>query len=84
MSYWAVEGMFGDCTLCRDVYPLTQTHFLKALYASEWGRVQLKSILQGLESEYDRLLATNDSLEKKLARVDPSHKQSGPGSKKDW
>ena len=40
--------------------------------------------MQGLESEYDRLLATNDSLERKLARVDPTHHQSASGSKKDW
>ena len=41
-------------------------------------------LVQGLESEYDRLLATNDTLERKLARLDPTHHQAGSGSKKDW
>ena len=43
-------------------------------------------LLQGLENEYDRLLATNDDLQKKLSRLDPKYQTSGDqrGWKKDW
>ena len=37
--------------------------------------------MQGLENEYDRLLAEHDALQRRLARMDPSF-QLGGGSKK--
>lgn len=37
---------------------------------------------QGLENEYDRLLATNDSLQTKLSKLQPG--SSEPSSKKEW
>ena len=42
--------------------------------------------LQGLENEYDRLLETNEGLQKKLSRLDSSFESSGDqrGWKKDW
>ena len=44
----------------------------------------LKSQSKGLENEYDRLLAENDRLKRRLAQVDPSSAASGrPGVKKD-
>jgi hypothetical protein len=50
---------------------------------SEELHVRLMSaLLQGLENEYDRLLATNDSLQKKLSQLQPG--DSGPASKKEW
>jgi hypothetical protein len=38
--------------------------------------------VQGLENEYDRLLAANDGLQKKLSQLQPGHE--GPRSKKEW
>ena len=37
-------------------------------------------MLQGLENEYDRLLAEHDALKRRLARFDPSF-QGGTGKK---
>ena len=38
--------------------------------------------VQGLEAEYDRLLAENDSLKRRLSRMDPSFEASHRASDK--
>lgn len=39
---------------------------------------------QGLENEYDRLLAEHDALKRRLARVDPSFQLQGSSGKKGY
>ena len=39
-------------------------------------------MLQGLENEYDRLLAEHDALKRRLARVDPTFQLQGSRGKK--
>ena len=38
--------------------------------------LRCKSMLQGLENEYDRLLAEHDALKRRLARFDPTFQGS--------
>ena len=38
--------------------------------------------MQGLENEYDRLLASHDELQERLARLSGSH--GADGGRKDW
>jgi len=54
----------------------------KKRQAAELNLDALKSQTRGLENEYDRLLATNDSLQKKLSQLQPG--DTRPASKKEW
>ena len=60
--------------LCAALLPLSSCVDLIGL------KVRTGACLQGLENEYDRLLAEHDALKRRLARFDPSF-QGGTGKK---
>ena len=53
-------------------------------WAGTQGGVVACVMPQGLENEYDRLLAEHDALKRRLARVDPSFQLQGSSGKKGY
>ena len=68
-------------TRVRDCWQHRQT-LLLSFHKHEMQCLNSSHPVQGLENEYDRLLATNDALQKKLSKLQPG--SSEPSSKKEW